>query len=114
MPRRARRYVRVRVTSVPPSDTVPLLGRCRPVMTLNNVVLPAPLGPIRPVTAPASARRETPERAATPPKWTLTSSTARAAAPGASGDTGHLPLDREGLAVVRGVAEGQAEPVRQP
>ena len=50
IPSRARRYVRVRVTSVPPSDTEPLLGRCRPVMTLNNVVLPAPFGPISPVT----------------------------------------------------------------
>ena len=41
-------------------------------MTLNSVVLPAPLGPISPVTMPGSARSDTSESAATPPKWTLT------------------------------------------
>src|SRR3954468_5134213 len=46
-------------------------------MTLNNVVFPAPLGPIRPVTRPGSAARSTSWRAMTPPKRTLTSSTDR-------------------------------------
>ena len=58
-PRRARRCVLVRVTSAPPRDTEPRSGRCRPVMTLNSVVLPAPLGPIRPVTMLCSARSDT-------------------------------------------------------
>src|SRR3954469_20229985 len=44
-------------------------------MTLNNVVLPAPFGPIRPVMRPASAARLTLSRARRPPKRTLTSST---------------------------------------
>ena len=91
-PRRARRCVRFRVTSVPASDTDPRSGRCRPVMTLNSVVLPAPFGPMSPVTVPAAARSETSESAATPPKWTLTWSTSRAAA--RSGGIGHLAFDR--------------------
>src|SRR5437763_15657430 len=57
--------------------TLPDVGSCRPVMTLNNVVLPAPLGPMRPVTRPGSAVRATSCRATTPPKRTLTSSTER-------------------------------------
>jgi len=32
---------------------------CKPVITLNNVVLPAPLGPMRPVTLPGCAERST-------------------------------------------------------
>ena len=31
-------------------NTSPWSGRCSPLMTLNRVVLPAPLGPISPVT----------------------------------------------------------------
>ncbi|MNU06928.1 hypothetical protein D3C72_2522960 [compost metagenome] len=33
---------------LPASSKVPLSGVYRPVITLKNVVLPAPLGPIRP------------------------------------------------------------------
>src|SRR5205807_8256314 len=57
--------------------TRPAVGACKPVMTLNSVVLPAPLGPMRPVTRPGSAARSTSWRAMTPPKRTLTSSTDR-------------------------------------
>src|SRR5438270_10651908 len=44
-------------------------------MTLNSVVLPAPLGPMSPVTRPTPASRSTPASAATPPKRTSTAST---------------------------------------
>src|SRR5258708_11068118 len=54
--------------------TRPWVGSCRPVMTLNSVVLPAPLGPIRPVTWPPSAVMVTSLRAVTPPNRTETSS----------------------------------------
>ena len=57
-PRRARRWALMWVTSVPSRRTEPWSGRCSPVMTLNSVVLPAPLGPIRPAPPP-------PRRAAT-------------------------------------------------
>ena len=55
--------------------TRPAVGACRPVMTLNSVVLPAPLGPMSPVTRPAAASRSIPARALTPPKRTSTAST---------------------------------------
>src|SRR5580700_7721792 len=42
-------------------------------MTLNNVVFPAPLGPMSAVTAAASAVRLTSLRAATPPTCTAMS-----------------------------------------
>src|SRR4051794_23840887 len=44
-------------------------------MTLNNVVLPAPLGPIRPVISPCAAARLTSVSAFTPPKRTATFAT---------------------------------------
>src|ERR1044071_10012052 len=40
-------------------------------MTLNIVVLPAPLGPMRPVIEPASTSRSTSDSACKPPNWTL-------------------------------------------
>ena len=42
-------------------------------MTLNSVVLPAPFGPIRPVTVAGSTLIETSSRATLPPKRTLQS-----------------------------------------
>src|SRR6476660_1192343 len=44
-------------------------------MTLKQVVLPAPLGPIRPRISPVLMWNETPSRALTPPKRRVTSST---------------------------------------
>src|SRR6266576_1740545 len=43
-------------------------------MTLTSVVLPAPLGPMRPWIDPCSTSSDTPSTAWTPPKWRLTSS----------------------------------------
>src|SRR5947209_4211084 len=48
-------------------------------MTLNNVVLPAPFGPIRPVICPSRADRRTSVSAWIPPKRTETSTTSRTA-----------------------------------
>src|SRR5713226_7516993 len=48
-------------------------------MTLKSVVLPAPLGPIRPTTSPASTVKETRSSATTPPKRTLSSRTSSSA-----------------------------------
>src|SRR5881628_3178461 len=60
--------------------TVPVLGRYTRVMTLNSVVLPAPLGPMRPTTCPASTPNDTRSSATTPPKRTLRSLTSSSAA----------------------------------
>src|SRR3982074_865339 len=53
--------------------TPPALGRYTRVMTLNSVVLPAPFGPMRATTSPASTVKETRSSATTPPKRTLSS-----------------------------------------
>ena len=65
---RSRRDVRVR-----PAAPGRALGGWRPVMTLNSVVLPAPLGPMSPVTCAGSASMDTSSRATLPPKRTVTS-----------------------------------------
>src|SRR5256885_7436002 len=72
--------------SSPRSRTRPDVGVCRPVMTLNIVVLPAPLGPMSAVTVPGSTANCAPLTAVTPPKRTVTSSTSSKAAPSASGE----------------------------
>src|SRR4051794_3927560 len=59
--------------------TRPWVGSCRPVMTLNVVVLPAPLGPIRPVICPRRAERLTSLTALMPPNLTETSMISSAA-----------------------------------
>src|SRR5207302_7726570 len=75
MPRRARWCALSSVTSRSSRYTWPAVGVCSPVMTLNVVVLPAPLGPMSPVTYPTSASRSTPWTAWMPPKRTSTSLT---------------------------------------
>src|SRR5664280_1449952 len=95
-PSRARRCGFIVVMSVSNRCTEPRSGDCSPLITLNRVVLPAPLGPIRPVTVPGRTRRLTWVSAATPPKCTPTSetvSTAGAAAPPSAGCTCPTPED---------------------
>src|SRR5207237_500079 len=58
----------------------PLSGRTRPVTTLKNVVLPAPLGPISPMMPPRGTTRSTSWRATTPPKRLVRPCTWRIAA----------------------------------
>src|SRR5690349_4846812 len=58
--------------SLPSSRTFPEFGVISPVIALNSVVLPAPLGPMSPVIRPGST-------ATWPPKRTVTSSTSSSA-----------------------------------
>src|SRR4051812_18385581 len=64
--------------SRPSKDQVPVLGWSNPVSRLNSVVLPAPLGPIRPVMPPRWISRWSTETAVRPPKDRVTSSTTMA------------------------------------
>src|SRR5258707_15885046 len=61
--------------SEPSKRTAPSKPSTRPEMQLKTVVLPAPLGPIRPVIVPASTEKVAPSRARTPPKLALISLT---------------------------------------
>src|SRR2546423_14252979 len=62
-------------------------------MTLTSVVLPAPLGPMRPWMVPCSTSSDTPSTACTPPKCRWTSSRRRSTDSGARPPRG--PDDRE-------------------
>src|SRR5690349_18451144 len=88
----ARRAGPIRVTSLPSSTTCPEDGLRRPHTMSKSVLLPAPFGPINPVTWPRSAVTVTPSSARLPPKATVT--------PLASSDaTGqHLPVLRPPVA----------------
>src|SRR5690242_6331789 len=58
-----------------------------PLMMLNSVVLPAPLGPITPVMLPFSTLKETSSSAVTPPKiWVMPQTSSMAGA--------FLPLEK--------------------
>ncbi len=74
-PAAARRRGDQRLITCPSSVIVPDAVVTNPVMASINVVLPAPFGPIRPVTSPGRNDSDTPLSAATPPKRTETSST---------------------------------------
>src|SRR6516165_1785284 len=63
----------------PSNTTRPASGSWRPVMTLNRVVFPAPLGPISPVTRPGSTSMLASDSARRPPKRTTMSSVASSA-----------------------------------
>src|SRR5690606_27002547 len=65
--------------SLSANRTWPRVGFCSPVITLKQVVLPAPLGPIRPVIRPGSTAKDAWSTAVTPPNWTTTSSTSSSA-----------------------------------
>ena len=61
----------------PARRTRPEWVAANPLMTLKKVVLPAPLGPMRPTKAPSRTVSVTRSRAFTAPKETLTSITSR-------------------------------------
>src|SRR4051794_17036795 len=82
MPRRASSCGRMRSSAVPSQLTVPASARTNPQITLNSVVLPAPLGPITPTTSPGPTVSETPSSAVRPPKRTVTPSTSSELIPG--------------------------------
>ena len=77
IPRLARRCTGVWETLRPLNRTMPRVGFCSPLITLKQVVLPAPFGPMSPVTRPDSATNDAWLTAVTPPNWTTTSSTTR-------------------------------------
>src|SRR3954454_2462892 len=73
-PHRARRCGAMPSRLVPSASTTPADGRRKPLSTLKNVVLPAPLGPTRPQT-PDGSSNETPSNGLTPPNVTVSSPT---------------------------------------
>src|SRR5438093_849874 len=93
--------------SLPANETVPSVGGCSPQITLNSVVLPAPFGPIRPVTMPSSTSRSTPWSACTPPNRTSTSATS------SSANASHL-LPEDGVGVELAGVDGGRAPHGEP
>src|ERR1700730_14997284 len=83
------------------SQAVPDWKGTYPVMTLTNVVLPAPLGPMRPWIAPFSTSSDTPSTARTPPKWRWTLSSRRStglrSGPPAGADDGEAATTDDAL-----------------
>src|SRR5690554_3742901 len=75
MPRRARAWGAMPVTSSPKRKTRPPEGLMKPVTTLKVVVLPAPFGPTRPRISPSLTPKLRSETAAKPPKWRVRPST---------------------------------------
>ena len=72
MPSRALFAGESSVMSSPPSQTRPPDARCSLLMTLNSVVLPAPLGPMRATICPVRTAMVTSFTARRPPKSTDT------------------------------------------
>src|SRR5262249_54112135 len=60
----------------PPKCTAPASGRSRLVIRLKTVVLPEPLGPMRPTTVPAATANEQSLTARMPPKILVSPDTA--------------------------------------
>src|SRR4051794_15017432 len=68
MPRRATWEAETFFSDLPLKDQSPVLGRSKPVSRLKNVVLPAPLGPIRAVITPRWISTCSTSTAVSPPK----------------------------------------------
>src|SRR5215831_17798810 len=68
MPARARSVGVSMVTSRPPRRIVPLVGSSAPATHFSSVLLPEPLGPMRPWNSFSPTIRSTPLRAASRPK----------------------------------------------
>ena len=77
---RQRSCAGVRVMSRPAKSTRPSLGRTPPVMILNMVLLPAPLGPMTPSASPSASSMLNWSVALTEPKLLETPSSAISAA----------------------------------
>src|SRR5438270_8654594 len=77
MPERTSANGRLPVTSRPRSSILPEEGLSAPVMSANNVVLPAPLGPMKPEIRPSGTLKLTSFKAATPPKYFVSRFTSR-------------------------------------
>ncbi|CAB4810909.1 unannotated protein [freshwater metagenome] len=70
-PARARRPVFHSLMSTPSNRTEPVLGLTNPVIASMAVLLPAPLGPMRPTTSPGFTSTLNSNSATTPPKRTV-------------------------------------------
>src|ERR671936_153368 len=70
-----------RVMSLPANSTLPTVGKSKPLMTFTSVVLPAPLGPIRPTTSCLCNSRVT-SRSASMPEKDRETPVARSVSPG--------------------------------
>src|SRR5712691_10792099 len=107
----------MRETGSAPTVTLPPLGLYTRVMTLKSVVLPAPLGPIRATTSPASTVKETRSSATTPPKRTLSSRISSSAISAQVycelARLANTLLAQAGLAARRARPEFRGAPVRQ-
>src|SRR3954453_7205060 len=81
-----------------PSKTMrPAAGRYTPLIRLNTVDLPAPLGPIRPRISPSSTLNVRLETASRPPKRLLSAMTSSTALIATRGSFEHLATAREAL-----------------
>ncbi len=89
-----------------PKVSWPACGRMKPQTAFSSVVLPAPFGPMIPVTWRGVAVSETASSAVTPPKRTVTSRTCSAppcSGGGISGELrfiGSVPVQAARMAVV--------------
>ena len=94
----------------PSKTTRPPSARTRPVTTLKNVVLPAPLGPMSPMMPPRGTTRSTALSATTPPNAFVTPRTSRIAAPCPTGPLATRSRSQAGMASIRagGGASGAA------
>ncbi len=81
MPKAVRRWLGQSVTSWPNSSTCPEVTGYMPVMRLNSVVLPAPLGPIMALRSPGMMRSVTSRVACRPPKLLLSPLSSSAGTP---------------------------------
>ena len=94
-PRRARSAGGRSVTSSPAKCTEPADSGTKPVTASIRVVLPAPLGPIRPTNSPSATSRSTSWTACSPPKVTvspLVLSTSRSCPTRPTGGRGPRPV----------------------
>ena len=88
-----RSYTGIAVTSSPKKRTLPAVAGKSPVMTLNSVVLPAPLAPMTARRSPAATDSETSSSARSAPKLRETPASS-SALPDASGCRGGESGDR--------------------
>ena len=72
MPPQAMRLALSPLMVRPSNVTLPWVGMYTPVMTLNTVVLPAPLGPISPISSPSAMVRSRSHTAFKPPNCMVT------------------------------------------
>ena len=86
-PARAMEWEGSDVSPISPSCTSPEVGSTMPVITFTSVVLPAPLGPIKPTISRLETSIEAPSSARKPPNSTVTPLAERSRASGSGAAT---------------------------